>query len=67
MPCPSTLNVAVGSACEYVDFLCRQEDLRELFKEKIHLYPPDIEKEFGIKDQGNKRSLVVLNYLAVHL
>ena len=52
-----TLDDAVSDACEYIDTLCRQEDLGELFKEKIQLYPPDIEKEFGTKDGGNKRSV----------
>ena len=54
---PKTLDNAVTCACEYLDLLCRKEDLGELFKEKIHLYPPDIEKEFGTKDYGNKRSV----------
>ena len=52
---PKTFGEAVFDACEYIDLLCRQEDLGELFKEKIHLFPPDIEKEFGTKDHENKR------------
>ncbi|CAB3987222.1 Hypothetical predicted protein, partial [Paramuricea clavata] len=55
---PKTFGEAVFDACEYIDLLCRQEDLGELFKEKIHLFPPDIEKEFGTKDHENKRSQI---------
>ncbi|XP_028402664.1 HAUS augmin-like complex subunit 7 isoform X2 [Dendronephthya gigantea] len=55
---PGTIVDAVSDACGYLDLLCRQEDLGELFKEKIHLYPPDIEKQLEIDDHDSKRSKI---------
>ena len=55
---PKTLDEAMSEACKYIDLLCRQENLQDVLKEKIHLYPPDIEKQFVTKDHENKRLVV---------
>ena len=41
-----TLDEMFTDACDYLDLLCRRENLKDVFKEKIQLYPPDIEKKF---------------------
>ena len=39
--------------CRYVGLLCRQEDFHDTYKEKIQLFPPDVEKKL---ESGEKRS-----------
>ena len=53
-----TLDDAVSGACEYLDVLCRQETLQDIFKKKIHLYPPDIEKELVTTKQRESKKWV---------
>ena len=71
VPHPKTINSAIADVCKYIDLLCRQEDLTELFKEKIQLFPPDIEKEFGIGSSESKRlrneKLWQLKYMYIYI
>ncbi|XP_046857250.1 uncharacterized protein LOC124450650 [Xenia sp. Carnegie-2017] len=40
-----TLEIIASDACAYLDAVCQTETLDEIFKSKIHLFPPDIEKK----------------------
>ena len=46
--------------CQFLDALCRQEDLSDVFKARIQLYPPDLTKESS-KSQEKRQVDVHVN------